>query len=60
MSIIPVEFRDCRLCANFTTRSGGCLAVAQCVDSDLFRETAPRRYWQLDTSLPPVKPEPKK
>lgn len=25
--------RDCRLCGNFTTRTGGCVSVVQCVDS---------------------------
>lgn len=37
--------RDCRLCANFTTKSGGCTSVVQCVDSMQFKATAPRQYW---------------
>lgn len=45
--VIPVEFRDCRLCANFTTASSGCVSVLQCIDSDRFKETAPRTYWQV-------------
>ena len=37
--------RDCRLCANFTTRTGGCVSVVQCVDSMQFKATPPRQYW---------------
>lgn len=37
--------RDCRLCAHFTTKSGGCTSVVQCVDSMQFKATAPRQYW---------------
>jgi hypothetical protein len=37
--------RDCRLCANFTTKTGGCTSVVQCVDSMQFKATAPRQYW---------------
>lgn len=37
--------RDCRLCGNFTTRTGGCVSVVQCVDSMQFKATPPRQYW---------------
>lgn len=37
--------RDCRLCAHYTTQSGGCTSLAQCVDSAQFKATAPRQYW---------------
>jgi hypothetical protein len=37
--------RDCRLCANYTTKTGGCISVVQCVDSAQFKATAPRQYW---------------
>jgi hypothetical protein len=37
--------RDCRLCANFTTKAGGCIALVQCVDADGFEPTSPRQYW---------------
>jgi len=37
--------RDCRLCAKFTTQTGGCTSTAQCVDSDQYKATAPRQYW---------------
>jgi len=36
---------DCRLCANFTTKTGGCVSVVQCVDSMQFKATPPRQYW---------------
>jgi hypothetical protein len=41
--------RDCRLCANYTTASGGCISTVKCVDSDQFRATAPRQYWKAVT-----------
>ncbi len=37
--------RDCRLCANYTTQTGGCVSVVQCVDSVQFKATTPRQYW---------------
>ena len=37
--------RDCRLCANFTTASGGCVSVLRCVESDQFKKTTPHQYW---------------
>jgi hypothetical protein len=37
--------RDCRLCAHFTTKTGGCVSLVQCVDSMQFKATAPRQYW---------------
>ena len=37
--------RDCRLCAKFTTQTGGCTSTVQCVDSDQYKATAPRQYW---------------
>lgn len=37
--------RDCRLCAKFTTQSGGCTSTVQCVDSDQYKATTPRQYW---------------
>ena len=37
--------RDCRLCANFTTQTGGCISTVQCVDSAQYKATAPRQYW---------------
>lgn len=40
-----VAGRDCRLCAHFTTKSGGCVSVVQCVDSKQFKATVPRQYW---------------
>ena len=43
--------RDCRLCAHFTTKAGGCVSVVQCVDSMQFKATPPRQYW---ISLPNV------
>ena len=42
--------RDCRLCANFTTKAGGCVSVVQCVDGMQFKATAPRQYWIAGTS----------
>jgi hypothetical protein len=41
--------RDCRLCANFTTATGGCTSTVQCVDSDQYRATRPRQYWKVVT-----------
>jgi hypothetical protein len=41
--------RDCRLCANYTTASGGCTSAVQCVDSDQFKTTTPRQYWKAVT-----------
>lgn len=41
--------RDCRLCANYTTSSGGCTSAVQCVDSDQFKTTTPRQYWKAVT-----------
>ena len=41
--------RDCRLCANYTTSSGGCTSAVQCVDSDQFKTTTPRQYWTAVT-----------
>lgn len=38
--------RDCRLCAQFTTKTGGCTSLVQCVDSMQFKATAPRQYWR--------------
>jgi len=38
--------QDCRLCAYFTTQTGGCTSVVQCVDSMQFTATPPRRYWK--------------
>lgn len=37
--------RDCRLCARYMSKSGGCMLTAQCVDAVGFEETSPRRYW---------------
>jgi hypothetical protein len=37
--------RDCRLCAHFTTQTGGCTSTVQCVDSMQFKATTPRQYW---------------
>lgn len=37
--------RDCRLCAKFTTQTGGCTSTVQCVDSDQYKATTPRQYW---------------
>ena len=37
--------RDCRLCAHFTTQTGGCTSAVQCVDSAQFKTTPPRQYW---------------
>jgi hypothetical protein len=37
--------RDCRLCAKFTTQTGGCTSTVQCVDSDQYKATVPRQYW---------------
>jgi hypothetical protein len=36
---------DCRLCANFTTKSGGCVSLVQCVDGSQYKATTPRQYW---------------
>jgi len=41
--------RDCRLCARFTTASGGCTSSVQCVDSDQYQATTPRQYWKAVT-----------
>ena len=41
--------RDCRLCANYTTASGGCTSAVRCVDSDQFQATTPRQYWEAVT-----------
>lgn len=38
--------RDCRVCANFTTASGGCVAVLRCVDSSGYTPTRPRQFWE--------------
>lgn len=43
--------RDCRLCAHFTTKTGGCVSVVQCVDSDQYKATAPRQYWVSGPSV---------
>jgi hypothetical protein len=36
---------DCRTCAYYTTQTGGCTSVVQCVDAMRYQPTAPRRYW---------------
>jgi hypothetical protein len=36
---------DCRLCMNYTTKTGGCMALVQCVDADGFQPTSLRQYW---------------
>lgn len=41
--------RDCRTCANFTTQTGGCMALVQCTDADQFKPTVPRRYWAIQS-----------
>jgi hypothetical protein len=50
--------RDCRLCAHFTTKAGGCTSVVQCVDSAQFKTTTPRQYWSGKpagaTAIPPA------
>ena len=46
--------RDCRLCANFTTASGGCVSILRCVDSNQYKATAPRQFWEAR----PVEPAP--
>ena len=46
--------RDCRLCGNYTTASGGCVSVLRCVDSNQYKATAPRQYWEAK----PVEPAP--
>ena len=38
---------DCRLCANFTTKTGGCVSVFKCVEGSRFKATAPLRYWMV-------------
>jgi hypothetical protein len=38
--------RDCRMCAHYTTKSGGCRSVVQCVDAIQFKATAPHQYWR--------------
>jgi hypothetical protein len=43
--------RDCRLCAHFTTATGGCVSVIQCVDSMQFKATAPRQCWTLGPNV---------
>jgi hypothetical protein len=40
------RLRDCRLCRHYTTASGGCVSVLQCVAGDRFTATAPLRYWE--------------
>ena len=37
--------QDCRLCAHYTTDTGGCMAIVQCVRGAQFKATAPRQYW---------------
>jgi hypothetical protein len=39
---------DCRLCANFTTKSGGCVSLVQCVDGSQYKATPPRQYWRSE------------
>ena len=46
--------RDCRLCANYTTASGGCVSVLRCVDSSEYKATTPRQFWEAR----PVEPAP--
>jgi hypothetical protein len=41
---------DCRLCANFTTKSGGCVSLVQCVDGSQYKATTPRQYWLAGTT----------
>lgn len=36
---------DCRLCKNYTTKSGGCTSVFTCVDASQFKASEPHRYW---------------
>lgn len=36
---------DCRICAHYTTQTGGCVSVVQCVDGAQFRAKSPRQYW---------------
>jgi hypothetical protein len=45
--------RDCRLCANYTTKSGGCVALVQCVDGQQYKATPPRQYWKSGKALGP-------
>lgn len=46
--------RDCRLCGNYTTASGGCVSTLRCVDSNQYKATTPRQYWEAK----PVEPAP--
>lgn len=46
--------RDCRLCASYSTASGGCVSVLRCVAGDRFKATAPRQYWEAR----PIEPAP--
>ena len=39
--------RDCRTCAHFTNKSGGCVALVQCVNAAQYKATTPRQYWQI-------------
>ena len=48
------RLRDCRLCANYTTASGGCVSVLRCVGGNRYRATTPRQYWEA----PPIEPAP--
>jgi hypothetical protein len=48
------RWRDCRLCANFTVQSGGCVSVLRCVGGDRYRATTPRQYWEAR----PIEPAP--
>jgi hypothetical protein len=48
------RLRDCRLCANFTVQSGGCVSVLRCVGGDRYRATTPRQYWEAR----PIEPAP--
>jgi hypothetical protein len=41
---------DCRTCAYYTTQTGGCTSVVQCVDAMRYQPTAPRRYWLLSAA----------
>jgi hypothetical protein len=40
-----VAERDCRTCFNYTTKSGGCVSIFQCVDGAQYKITPPRQYW---------------
>ena len=46
--------RDCRLCANYTTASGGCVSAIRCVDSDQYKATPSRQFWEAQ----PIEPAP--